>query len=85
MAIAFNFRLTATQSKEGRFPAVPKQLTESPIFAPQSAWAATSALSNLRIGVLGKGWHTQSLRWVWFSQRIPHALRKASERATPKI
>jgi hypothetical protein len=43
-----------------------------------------SALSRLRIGVLGNGWHTQSLRWVWFFLRISHALRKASERATQK-
>ena len=42
----------------------------------------TSALSRLKIGVLGNGWHTQSLRWVWFFLRISHALRKASERAT---
>jgi hypothetical protein len=37
-----------------------------------------------KIGVLGNGWHTQSLRWVWFFLRISHALRKASERATQK-
>jgi hypothetical protein len=43
-----------------------------------------SALSRLKIGVLGNGWHTQSLRWVWFFLRISHALRKASERATQK-